>query len=107
MAGLGNKITTDLGEVGTEAGLVLKGSAAQSLPFQIGLLVRGIMGVLGVIFLILVVYAGYKWLLAAGDPNQVKEAHKLLLNSVIGLILTTAAFIITNFVIQAVQGAAL
>ncbi len=76
------------------------------LPYQIGVLIRGVMGLLGVIFLVLVVYAGYKWMLAHGEPGEVKEAQKLLLHSIIGLVLTVSAYAISTFVINAIRAAA-
>lgn len=97
--------TTILGEIdtaGTQGGFKPL-DPATGLPTMIGAVIRGAMGLLGVIFLILVVYAGYKWMLAHGEPGEVKAAQKLLLNSIIGLILATAAYALTTFVVNAIK----
>ena len=101
-AQVGNKIMEELNTTGTLGGFVAR-SPETSLPYQIGILIRGIMGLLGVIFLILVVYAGYKWMLAHGEPGEVKAAQQLLLHSIIGLVITAAAYALTSFVIKAVS----
>ncbi|MFA5359196.1 MAG: pilin [Patescibacteria group bacterium] len=51
--------------------------------------------VLGVIFLIIILYAGFRWLTAGGNDEQVGAAKKLIMNSVIGLVIIFLAYIIT------------
>ena len=100
-AAVKDTIMGELNDTGMKGGFVAR-SPQTSLPHQIGILIRGIMGLLGVIFLILVVYAGYKWMLAHGEPGEVKAAQQLLLHSIIGLVITAAAYALTSFVIKAV-----
>ena len=58
-----------------------------------------ILGFLGVIFLGLMLYAGFLWMTAGGKEDQVGKAKKILLNSTIGLGIILAAWTITSFVI--------
>lgn len=104
--GLGDTILGEVNSIGSTAGFTPL-DPKLGLPYKIGVLIRGVMGLLGVIFLVLVVYAGYKWMLAHGEPGEVKEAQKLLLNSVIGLVITVSAFALSTFVINAIRAAAL
>jgi len=64
--------------------------------------VGGIVGLLlsfvGIIFLILTVYAGFLWMTAQGNSSQVEKAKDLLINAIIGLVIVTAAYSITIFV---------
>lgn len=55
---------------------------------------------LGIIFFILTVYAGFKWMTAAGNEDQVGEAKKLLTRAVIGLIIILASYGISVFVLK-------
>jgi uncharacterized membrane protein YwzB len=70
------------------------------LPTLIANLINAFLGVLGIIFLVMVVYAGYLWMMAAGDDEKVKKSKKLLANSVIGLVIIVTAYAISNFVID-------
>ena len=73
-----------------------------TLPELIGNLIRTFIGLLGIVFLVLIVYAGYLWLTAQGDDDKVKHSKELLKNAVIGLIIISAAYAVAAFVINAV-----
>jgi hypothetical protein len=68
------------------------------LPTMIGQIIGGFLGVLGSVFVIIVIYAGFLWMTAGGNEEQVTKARKLMTNAVIGLIVIMMAFAITNFV---------
>ncbi len=87
-----------LQEVGTAANI----TTTLTLPVLIGNLVRTFIGLLGIVFLLLMIYAGYLWFSAQGDEDKVKHAKDLLKNAVVGLIIITAAYAIASFVINAV-----
>ena len=63
-----------------------------------------ILGVIGVVFLLLVIYAGYLWMTAGGDPGKVTKAKKILINAVTGLIIIFMAFAITTFIFNILEG---
>lgn len=86
-----------LGEVNDAAGL---GGNADSLTTTIGSLIAVLLGFLGVIFLVLIIYAGLLWMTAAGNEDNVKKAKSILLNSVIGLVILLSAYAISSFVIS-------
>lgn len=91
-----------LGEVNDAAGL---GGNADSLTTTIGSLIAVLLGFLGVIFLVLIIYAGLLWMTAAGSEENVKKAKSILLNSVIGLVILLSAYAISSFVISQLGGA--
>ncbi|MCC7357699.1 Ig-like domain-containing protein [Candidatus Uhrbacteria bacterium] len=62
------------------------------------------LGFLGVIFLILMLYAGYLWMTAAGDDKQVQKSKDTIRQAVIGLLITASAFAITNFIFGLLNG---
>lgn len=66
-------------------------------------LVRVALEFLGLIFLILIVVAGFKWMLAGGDEEKVTAAKKQLTNGIIGLVITLAAFVIATYVFYYLQ----
>ena len=89
----------DLADVGEAAGL-----QETSLFSVIGTTIGVFLSILGVIFLILVIYAGFLWMTAAGNDEKVAKAKRILIQAVIGLIITLSAFAITNFVVNALTG---
>ena len=62
------------------------------------------LALIGMIFLVLTIYAGFLWLTARGDSGQVETAQKILKAAVIGLILVTAAYSITYYVTKITLG---
>jgi len=80
--------------------------AAGSLPGLIGNLIRVALGLLGVVFLVLIVYAGFIWMTARGDEKMVTRAKDTLQRAVIGLIIVSLAYAITSFVVRGVLTAA-
>ncbi len=94
---------TDLTTVGTAIGT---DATTNTLPELIGNIIAVLLSVLGIIFVVLVVYAGFLYLTAAGDDTKVKKAKTLLTQSVIGLIIIVAAYAIAAFVIDALTDVA-
>ncbi len=94
---------TDLTTVGTAIGT---DATTNTLPELIGNIIAVLLSVLGIIFVVLVVYAGFLYLTAAGDDAKVKKAKTLLTQSVIGLIIIVAAYAIAAFVIDALTDVA-
>ena len=72
-----------------------------TLPVIIGNLVRIAIGMLGIVFLILTVYAGFLYLTARGEEEKVTHAKETLQRGVIGLIIISAAYAIATFVVNA------
>jgi TRAP-type C4-dicarboxylate transport system permease small subunit len=66
----------------------------------IGKIVNVILSLLGVIFLLLVLYAGFLWMTAAGDEKKVGQAKNILSQAVVGLIIIVAGYAISNFVLD-------
>jgi len=64
----------------------------------VGKIINIALTLLGSIFLILILYGGFKWMTAGGDPGKVEKAMDIIKNSLIGLVIVMAAYIITTFV---------
>lgn len=77
---------------------------ASDLVQIIGRLINIFLGFLGVIFLVLLLYAGFLWMTAGGDPDKVKKAQGAIKNAVIGLVIIASAWAIVNFIFNALQG---
>ena len=65
---------------------------------KIGSLVGVVLSFVGVIFLIIIIYAGINWMTAGGNETKVTKSKNLLINASIGLIIVLAAYAITVFI---------
>jgi type IV secretory pathway VirB2 component (pilin) len=74
------------------------------LPGIIQVAISAFLGLLGIIFIILIIYAGFNWMTAGGDEEKVKLAKDTLIRAVIGLIIIIAAYSITYFVFSNLPG---
>ncbi len=88
-------LTSNLDLVGGESEL-----GNEELTTTIGKLISALLSVLGVIFLLLIVWAGFTWMTAQGDPKKVDKAKDILITSVVGLIILLSAYAISTFVIE-------
>ena len=58
------------------------------------------LGVLGTIATILVFYAGFLWMTAAGDDEQIGKAKSIMTAAIIGLIVILASYSISTFFVK-------
>ena len=72
----------------------------KTLPQVIGDIVGQVLALMGVIFAILIIYAGVRWMTAGGDSGRIEKAKNILINSVIGLIITLGAYAISWAVVE-------
>jgi len=85
----------ELEEVGDLSGL-----QDESLQIIVARLIRTFLSVLGIIAVIIVLYGGFVWMTAGGDPDKVDKAKKILINAVIGLAIILLSWSITTFVLN-------
>ncbi len=71
-----------------------------SLADIIAGIIRVIMGVLGVIVVLIILWGGFIWMTAGGEPDKVDKAKKMIYSGIIGLIVILAAYAIASFVMS-------
>lgn len=62
-------------------------------------IVDAVLGLLGLIFLVLIIYGGFLWMSAAGNEEQVTKAKKILKSAVIGVVIVLSSYGIAHFII--------
>jgi cysteine-rich repeat protein len=77
------------------------GLGTRDIRETIGLIIRAFMGLLGIIAVCLILYAGFIWMTAAGAEEKVQRAKRILVNATIGLVIILAAYAITLFIFNA------
>ncbi len=98
-----SKSASSLTAVGAGAGMAAD-TGGGGLPTLIGRFITVLLGVLGIIFVIMVIYAGILYMTAGGEDDKVKKAKKLLTQSIIGLVIIVSAYSISTFVISQLVG---
>lgn len=68
------------------------------LQTKAGQVVGAVLSFVGVLFLILMIYAGILWMTSQGNEQQVSKAKGLLVNGIIGIIIVFAAYALTSFI---------
>lgn len=66
-----------------------------------GNIVSQALGVVGILFLGMMIYGGMIWMFARGNEEMAKRALDTVITSIIGLIVISASYAITTFVLQA------
>src|SRR3989344_7811903 len=93
-----------LAQLGAEYGAAT-GLGQQDIRLTIANIIRIVLGLVGIIILALMVYAGFLWMTSAGDTDKIDRAKHILINATIGLAITLSAFAITQFVISQLSSA--
>ncbi len=75
-----------------------------SLGEAVGTIIKAFLGVLGMIFIILMLVAGFNWMTAAGEEEKIKKATATIRAAIIGLLIIVAAYAITYFVFANLPG---
>jgi hypothetical protein len=100
---LAQGVAADIGEnaaaVNQEVGLT-----TTDVRTYVSLIIRGFMGLLGLVAVLLFLYAGFLWMTAQGNEDKVKTAKKIMVDAVIGLVIILAAYSIAMFIVRLVLG---
>ena len=92
---LAQDMTEQLASVGASSGL-----PTANVAIIVARIIRIVLGTLGIIFTIVIIYAGFLFLTAQGDVDKVKTAKKMITNGVIGMIICILSFSIAQFVLS-------
>lgn len=92
-----------LNTVGTSAGYD-SGTSETTILEILGTGIRVGLSLLGVIFIILILLAGYNWMTAAGDQEKITKAQHTIRSAIIGLLIIVGAFAIWMFISRVLIG---
>lgn len=70
----------------------------------VGSIIKTVLSLLGIVFLILIIFSGYQWMTAGGNEEQVSKAKDRIRNAVIGVVIVVLAYAITAFVFKNLPG---
>lgn len=75
--------------------------SATPLPIVIARLIRAFIGILGILSVVIILFAGFRYMTAAGDQEKVARAKRMLVQAAVGLAIILSSFVITQFVLNA------
>ena len=78
-------------------------SDPRSIYEIVGAIIGTFLSLLGVIFLVLVIYGGFLWMTSGGNETKVLKAKQTLTRAIIGFIIIISSYAITMFVFNAMQ----
>lgn len=64
----------------------------------VGIIIQGLLGIVAVVFFVLTVIAGIKWMMAGGNEETVAKSKQQILNGALGLIVVIFSYAITSIV---------
>ncbi len=70
------------------------------LPIIIARIIRAVLGVMGIVLTLLILYAGFLYMTAGGDQAKTAKAKNIIKNAAIGLTIAVSAFSITQFILN-------
>lgn len=73
-------------------------STDQDLFKIIASLITVVLSLIGVVFLGMMLWAGFNWMTAAGEKEKITKARDTILSSAIGIIIIISAYAITKFI---------
>ena len=83
--------------IGGQAGYD-SGTDGSTLLTIVGTVINSVLGLLGVIFIILIIVAGFNWMTAGGDEEKIKKSGDNIRSAIIGLLIIVGAFAIWAFI---------
>lgn len=93
-----NTLTTEdlLNEDFTES----TGLGQSNIKRTIGNVIKVLLGFLGIVAVVIILYGGLIWMTARGNEENVKKAQQIIVAGAIGLAIILSAFAITQFVVS-------
>lgn len=71
-------------------------------PDHIGLVLLALFEIIlrvgALVAVVFVIYGGFQYMLSQGEPDKTKNARTTIINAVVGLVITTLATVVVNFV---------
>lgn len=69
------------------------------LEDTIGGVVNVVLGFLGILTTLIILWGGFKWMTSQGNTDQVQEAKKIISAGIIGLVIVLVSYAISRYVI--------
>ncbi len=89
-----------LEETAGRAGLYKAGEKQENVLGIIGNIIGTALGLISIIFFVHILYAGFRWMVARGNEDEIRTAQDTIIAAIVGIIIVVAAYTITTFVFK-------
>ena len=69
-------------------------------------IIKVVLGFLGILVTIIILFAGFKWMTAGGNEENIASAKKILTAGIIGLVIILSSYALATFIISYLSAAA-
>jgi len=66
-------------------------------------IINVVMGFLGMIAVLIILFAGFRWMTAGGNKENMEKAQQLLVNGIIGLVIVFSAWTVAWFAVNTIK----
>lgn len=95
---------TDFGQAMLSSLAIDAGLSSRSLASIVGLILKIIISLFGMIALSISIYAGVLWMTSKGDPVKIQKSKKLMVSGLVGMLIILSSYAITSFIIGKLTG---
>ena len=81
------------------------GLAQTDIRLIIARIIRAVLGLLGIIVLVLIIYAGFLIMTSEGNEEKMAQGKKIITNAVVGLVIILSSYAIAQFIINSLADA--
>ncbi len=74
------------------------------VPTIIGNIIKAVLGVVGGLALLMLVWGGFQWLTSAGNAEKVKKGTGAMMWALIGLLITLSSYVLLSIVFRKFLG---
>lgn len=100
-----SQINKNVSQVAIYAGYDQKQSNANAIPLFVGKIINIALGFTGLIFFVFSVYSAIEWMTAGGKSDRVSKARSRLIQSTIGMAITSIAYLAASLIINIIASA--
>lgn len=94
--GLASAVEFGVGEIPKGSGVRENENLLQFIADTI----KVVLGVVGALLLVLIVYGGFVYATSSGDESKVEKGKNILTYAIVGIVIIAIAFILTDYVIE-------
>ena len=86
----------------SECNIAQEHAGSNDLMGTINIAINVVLGVLGLLAVIVIIYGGFMYTTSAGDASKIKKAKDTIMYGVVGLVIALLAYAIVNFVVSSI-----
>lgn len=76
----------------------------ETMPQLANQVIRGGLGIVGSLTLLMFIYGGWLWLMSAGDSKKIDQGKNIIIWSTVGLAIIFSSYALVKFVITSIGG---